>query len=661
MTDQSSRSNSHEQTTENDLHAQTDAVRTPPPRLTTSEPAITSLQELSAPSPLWTLVDWIASLKPSGASCQTIEANSVQDPKSDDTHVATAERRQSTGLTRRGVLGTLGAGTVASVGLALTDGNHSLAAADSTSSPSVPAPESTNRLEAAFDIRQTVADRVLDTPIPDHQTNGDEERYDNKIASYSKGLPHNDLGEVDLDAYQELLTALESGNGEDFEAITRGGELEFIEPQAAFGFTLAGTDPYVPEVLGPARFDSPETASEMAELYWMALARDVPFQEYDNAALTQAAAEDLTAFSAFAGPMTDGEVTPQTLFRDFPSGATTGPYVSQFLLQPIPEGALTKDQQIRTAAPGVDYLTAYDDWLAAINGQLDDVEETAPDDGVQVFDPQPRYVRTGRDLAECFHRDVRVMPYVNAFLFLQDIGARIDGLLPDPSIVYDEGNPYTEYEAQDEFVNFGRFGALDLIASVAHSAKTAVWFQKWRVHRRLRPEEFGGRIENHLTEQATYPINQELFDSPVLERSNDEFGSYLLAQAYPEGAPAHPAYPGGHAVAAGACVTALKAVVDESQVIEDPVQATADGLALEPCSLDEELTVGTELDKLASNVTMARAFGGVHYRSNSMDGLTLGEEMAIGWLEDAKLRYNEFPDEFEEWTLTTFAGETVTI
>ena len=35
------------------------------------------------------------------------------------------------------------------------------------------------------------------TPAPSFSTNGDEDAYPNKIASYTKGLPHNERGEVD--------------------------------------------------------------------------------------------------------------------------------------------------------------------------------------------------------------------------------------------------------------------------------------------------------------------------------------------------------------------------------------------------------------------------------------------------------------------------------
>src|SRR5213594_3981878 len=57
----------------------------------------------------------------------------------------------------------------------------------------------------AYQIRHDAAVAEMQQPLPQHPDNGDEARYLNKIGSYSKGLPHNDLGEVDLTAYQTYL------------------------------------------------------------------------------------------------------------------------------------------------------------------------------------------------------------------------------------------------------------------------------------------------------------------------------------------------------------------------------------------------------------------------------------------------------------------------
>ncbi|HEX2688555.1 MAG TPA: hypothetical protein VHN14_18130 [Kofleriaceae bacterium] len=84
--------------------------------------------------------------------------------------------------------------------------------------------------------------------------------------------------------------------------------------------------------------------------------------------------------------------------------------------------------------------------------------------------------------------------------------------------------------------------------------------------------------------------------------------SYLLPQAFPEGAPTHPSYGAGHPTGAGACVTILKALFDDTKPIENPLQARADGLALVPYTGADAgtMTVGGELNKLAGNIAPSR-------------------------------------------------------
>src|SRR5438270_13998411 len=53
----------------------------------------------------------------------------------------------------------------------------------------------------AYRIRQEAALSEFNLPLPAHSDNGDEALYPNKTGNFSKGLPHNQLGEVDLNAY----------------------------------------------------------------------------------------------------------------------------------------------------------------------------------------------------------------------------------------------------------------------------------------------------------------------------------------------------------------------------------------------------------------------------------------------------------------------------
>jgi hypothetical protein len=164
-------------------------------------------------------------------------------------------------------------------------------------------------------------------------------------------------------------------------------------------------------------------------------------------------------------------------------------------------------------------------------------------------------------------------------------------LLGFGSAAMDPANPYLTSATQCGFSTFGPPHILDSTARAARAAVEAVWYQKWLVHRRLRPEEFGGRVHNHLTGAASYPIHSDLLHPDAVSRIFKTFGSYLLPIAYPEGYPTHPSYRAGHPTIAAAGVTMLKAFFHESFVIPNPVQASADGLSLISYS-GPALTVG---------------------------------------------------------------------
>jgi hypothetical protein len=61
---------------------------------------------------------------------------------------------------------------------------------------------------------------------------------------------------------------------------------------------------------------------------------------------------------------------------------------------------------------------------------------------------------------------------------------------------------------------FGTLGEPDfkvLVSAVATLALKAVWYQKWFVHRRLRPEAFAGRVHFHKTKQREYQFHPKEF------------------------------------------------------------------------------------------------------------------------------------------------------
>jgi hypothetical protein len=94
---------------------------------------------------------------------------------------------------------------------------------------------------------------------------------------------------------------------------------------------------------------------------------------------------------------------------------------------------------------------------------------------------------------------------------------------------------------------FGTFGGphiATLLCEVSTRALHAVWYQKWMVHRRLRPEAFASRIEYNRTPPGRFDVHNSINSSTVLaavKQHNEQFngvglGTYLLPLAFPRGA-----------------------------------------------------------------------------------------------------------------------------
>jgi hypothetical protein len=502
------------------------------------------------------------------------------------------------------------------------------------------------RQQAAWRIRDSAARMESLQLVAPHPTNGDETAFPNYVASFAKGLPHSQLGEVDPAAYQTLLYALSTGQQSDFESLDRGSGMKFVDPQAAYAFGLEGADSHRLGTVAPPSFNSPDAAGEMVELYWQALARDVPFTDYDTSPITQAAIQDLTGLSAFHGPKAGGKVTTGTLFRGSVNGGLKGPCISQFFWQPVPMNSTLIPQRYQAGAAGVDYLTTYDEWLVLQTG--------VPPYRAWEKDPTLRYIYNGRGLAEWVHYDFLYQAFHNAALILLNQS-------PDTTLnvnpYLNPANPYKSTKVETGFATFGAPHICCLLGTVTEAALFAAWFQKWLVHRRLRPEEFGGRVHQTKAGKAQYPIHADLMNSAALKAVFSANGAYLLPQAYPEGCPLHPSYAAGHATVSGACATMLKAFFDETQIVTDCVVASRDGLSLVPYN-GGALTVGGEINKLAFNVAMGRDFAGIHYRSDAEMGFLLGEEVAIAVLQDL---VRTFSEDFPGFQFTRLDGTLVQI
>ncbi len=227
----------------------------------------------------------------------------------------------------------------------------------------------------------------------------------------------------------------------------------------------------------------------------------------------------------------------------------------------IAYGSITINQRVRIAEPGKDFMTDMDVFL--------DVQDAADLRGLEVYEPGKRLFATIRDLATWVHFDALYEAYLNAcFILLAN------------KVPFDAGLPFQvpdKIDNQDNFVNFGDAHILSLVTEVATRALKAVRFQKFNVHRRLRPEALGGLINVNkkaaLEGKVAFPEVDKLVSElgPILEKvekhnflNNVAAGdpcpekSFLLPQAFSEGSPMHPSYGSGHAVVAGACVTILR-------------------------------------------------------------------------------------------------------
>ena len=515
-----------------------------------------------------------------------------------------------------------------------------------------------SRLAGAYALRLFDATVDVLKGVPTQTPNADSS-YPDKGGVFTKCLVHDNYGRVDLvSSYPSYTKALASGKQTDFENIVLGsGGRTLNDPQGGLRYQIEGLD--TAQFASPAApaLSGPEFAAEMMEMYWGSLLRDVEFNDYANNSTAQAAAAELNANPYYNGPRnSSGQVTTNELLRAgfgrtpnyFPQGnsnyfpgATAGPYLSQFHTLPTYLGSQRITQQWQVFLPpnagGADYMYtapasggfAGTDWLAVQNG-------ATPGSLAQLqFDPTARYPRNGRDLASNTHGDVPPQEAFVALLILLGMNAPVN-----------PGSPYRTTRADNAFDTFGGVDASSVVGQVVSRALDVVWYQKWQVHLRIRPEVVGAFAHLALTGQGSYTnvvMDSSLLNSQAMASSFSQYGTYMLSQAFPEGSPSHPDYPTGHGCWIGAAVTILKFFFDGNYVIPNPmmVQAGSNGLTLVPYT-DGPLTVNGELNKLCHNVSSGHGIhAGIHFRSAIDQSILLGEAFALSVLQDIIYTYNE--------------------
>lgn len=525
------------------------------------------------------------------------------------------------------------------------------------------------------DQKRMDAFNVFDITQP--SPNEDEARFAQiglpGFASFTKALSHDQTtGFVEGASFDSLLAALQTGTIEAFEAVQLGGGDRLLaNPLNAYSFQDIGDDSNGSRMAPAPSLSSRNTAVDMVERYWMALCRDIRFDQYANSGLIREACADLNSlgFEQEFG----FEVTPETIFRGPYVGCDVGPHVSQFLLQDFQFGNQPICQMQRYPRPGLDYMTDLETWNRVNNGDIDPT-------GSDIIDGT-RYITTLRDAGQWVHLDFPHQSGLWATLMLLGIKAGLSA-----------ANPY----ANGSITTSGSFGSLGdpditIQAGLAgvYGLKHA-WFQKWCVHRRLRPEVYAQRLElfrcGALGGSSHAPLEDAKFgdlfgagaevwrQTTVLDRifehnrqqniaqvRGDGEGTWLLPMAYPEGSPTHPAYPGGHSVFIAAAATVAKAFFADGE-FPNPKAPVDGGQTLADVN-DAPLTIHGELNKLIANITLFRDGAGMHWRTDGTaaasppegcaeanlqtGGNVLGETLAISMLRDTRGSYRETVGLFE--------------
>lgn len=418
---------------------------------------------------------------------------------------------------------------------------------------------------------------------------------------FSKSLQHTEDGLPVKEEIQKMLDGIFHDRTQ-LDQLNYPGPYHLVNPSTLYSTDLVGYNKAYHKIPKPPRLESAQHAAEMVELYAMALARDVSFEDYADSELIHKILPMMNKLLDFKGPQSNGIVTPQTLFRGDTAGDLQGPYVSQFLWLPYQDGAAEHTQKYRFYEPQQDFMKTWQNALSVQNG--------TPTEEVH-FENTARYLLTLRDGATYVHLDD---PIKTGYLVSQVLDTMNCPVAPG-----------IELSSEESFVDLNVLDYFDMLSTAVRTAMSAAWLRKW-TYLRVRPE-----VSAMLYEHDQIPFHKNITKSGILSM----FDSALLPQAYPDGSPCHPAYPAGHAVFAGATSTILKAFYDENYVFEGIVP-NADGSKLKP--LGRKLRVGDELDKLASNIALFRNGAGVHYRSDAL-GLQLGEQIALNVLEACVKRY----------------------
>lgn len=508
------------------------------------------------------------------------------------------------------------------------------------------------------------ADAIIAPCITPTKVNAEEIRYKNfnYNGSFHKGLQHNlrDGRLVSNIDYENFRDSVINDNQALLASIPLaiGSQIKLVNPLASDATILIGAPQCELRIDSPPALSTNQYAAFILEVYAQAIARDVPFINYPtDPIIAQLLLSDrlndpvLLENLLYKPP---GAFTPQTIFRGNTFGELMGPYISQLFLLDVPEGALIVKQLYkvppdRTFAKingfRVDWGVTLAETIDIQNGNLNLLPPPTPAN--QLIS---RYIYDGRSLAEAVHNDPLYQLFYQAALILLALGAQPNSGLPI-------------YPNQIGFItDFGSPTIICAIADITAYALKHAWYWKFQHYRKLRPEVAAlwvNDVKTGLVSNAgNFDLTNLLLNNAIVGdifNLNDFISSgansFTLPLSYREGSPAHPSYPSGHAVMAGASATVLKIFFNAEQtwkslpgviagslsgIAGSLVQADAIGTNLIPYTGADAstITIAGEIDKLASNISNGRDWAGIHTRGDWLQGMSLGEQVAIYYMQD---------------------------
>lgn len=467
-----------------------------------------------------------------------------------------------------------------------------------------------------------------DQPLPQNTSRPPKTTSSGEVYNkYQKALQADSSWKLPQSTYDTLTSELSSDpqSGNRYVDVPLGGDRELVEPMAAWHHSGTGIDSWMTTMPEPPEWGGDRMAAEMAMNYWMAYFRDEPLENLESAV---SGTQFSTTISNIQNNVSEelGWDTTSTPFRSTWNEVNDGPYLTQFYTHPIEFGNLTFEPTVRTLDGG-DYNVSGSDVEEVMTGASEHGAEPFGRPHDQSDEGSPRWITTPRDLASLVRNEPSYQHYLTAALQLLEWGAEPNPRLP--LINTDESHSSLPY------IKYGGAGLLDLIARAAGNALDAAWYHKWLVHLRPRPEKYGAALQEASTPSdhaPTWAINDPSFNVT---------GNRYLSQAYPEGAPAHPAYPSGHSAIAGACATVLKIMFDDnmnfSELNNYPGHMVNQSGSPTSYSGQYDPTIAGEINKLADNVGVARIWAGVHYWSDHYYGMRLGEQAGLATILDVTM------------------------